>query len=898
MNRSQLASSFLGFVLIFITGAAAEMETTVPSLSEDRLFRTPVEDREWRHPCVIPPLAIPQDSPVLALRKTEVHARILGTIADVEVIQHYHNPSATTVDVGYTFPLPADAAVRSVELVTGDRTLAADLKEVDEAREIYEEARRAGNGALLVESRRENVFRARIANVEPGSELAVRIRYSQALSPEGSSFRLLFPTVVAPRYCPAGQEDAGLFDLPYVPTGLPGHSIEIDVELDAGIPVDHVVSPSHPISVSIREGVTRVALGKVNEVPNRDFILSWNIVSSGAQSTGATLWTGPRDDFGIPFLMVAWPPRPVGETKASREIIFILDSSGSMSGAKFEAATRALRGFLRGLGNRDTIRLIDFDDEFSEMNRKALPFSQAMLDRADAWIASLVADGGTEILKPLSHALGLPRDEERERIIVLLTDGQVGNEDEVLSEVTRRAGRTRIYTMGIDYAVNDGMLRSIARATHGSCILISPDEDVEGAILSLKRKFTSPVATDISLDMKGAEKVFPDPAPDLHAGEPLVLTGRTTAREVEGARLTGRFAGKPWNADLEVKSVPAKGVNIAAVAAEKEIESLTDRMSNGDRDELKKRIVDLSLAHGVASAFTAFVVVDRRAEKTETGSVRSVEVPVAFPQGWNWNTVYGGGRRNGVHISGYINTGYVGASYAPSSGMIAYAPSPKAMHGAFASAPADAMCSASGVSAPDAAPQPGVSIEDMALRFLTRKQRASGMWLRNGRENARVTALSLLALLPSHAKHQNECERAIGALLKDETLREIQGGDHQDRALVKLALSRAADELQSEDASLADAARKAAAKLGQMTPSPDVSILDRLASSDRPDDLADLLLAAIQSPNGAEQPRRVAVARLEAKVSTSGADAGGVQISGVDGVEATALYAALAMAVR
>lgn len=881
MNRSLVASSLLGFLLTLMSGAAALPPARAV---EDRPVRIP-EDPEWRKPCPLPPIPVPRDSPVLALKKTDVHIRVLGPIADVEVVQYYHNPATSPVDVGYTFPLPGDAAVRSVEMVTGDRTLKAELRELEEAKAIYEEARRAGNGALLVESERANVFRARIANVKPGDDLAVRIWYAQTLEPDGVTCRLTFPTVVAPRYCPAGQSDATIFDLPYVPSGLPGHAIAIDVAIDAGAALDRVASPSHAIAVETSEGTTHVSLGKTTETPNRDFILTWSMKPAASGEAAATLWTGPRTDFGIPFLLVAYPPRDVAEQNAAHEIVFILDSSGSMSGQKFAAATRALKGFLRGLGSRDAIRLIEFDDDFREMADKALPFSQATLDRADAWIDQVRADGGTEILQPLAHALALPADPERDRIVVLLTDGQVGNEDEVLAEATRHAGRTRIYTMGIDYAVNDAMLKGLARVTHGSCILMTPDEDVEGAILSLRKKFAAPVATNLALEMRGVAEIFPDPVPDLHAGEPLVLFGRTTASDPGRVRLTGRRGGKAWSVDLDVRNASADGVQLASVVAGKQIESLTDKMRSGDEDALKKRIIATSLAHEVASAFTGFVVVDRREEKTDTGAVRSVEVPVAFPQGWNWNTVFGREDRDRGSYPVVASSGYFGGAAMPKAAapMLYSASAPAAYDGAY----------------PDAAPRSsagassGMDAGELAVRFLARHQRANGMWSINGRDDAATTAAALVALLRSYAAHEAECDRAATALTRADALRSLASGAAVDRALVKLALDAAGSAMTGRNDVLADACRKAAAGLGQMPAAPAASRLAMLAASDRADDLREFLVAALSSAPSSEEGRAAAVARLSGMVESSDTGAGGLQLGGADVVEATALFAAL-----
>lgn len=691
------------------------------------VFRGDVPLPEWyrRHPVPpIPPIEFPETERVVALRKTAVEIYVTGPLADVEVIQHFHNPTNDPVDVLYTFPLPGNAAVRQVEAVIGSRILKAQLRELEEARRIYEEAQAAGHGALLLEAPRENIFRTRIANVPPRSDIAVRIRYQQILS-HGAEYELRFPTVVAPRYTPRGQADAEIFQLPYKPDALPGHTIDISVEIDAG-DIESISSPSHPITIKSRDHVTDVSLAKQNEIPNRDFILKWRPRNPAG---AATLWSEERS-----FVLTATAPEQSADA-SDNEIVFILDTSGSMQGEKFAAATRALKGLIRALGPRDSIRIIEFDNSFSELAPDALRWSQATLDRADEWIDQLQADGGTEILKPLSHALRLASDRERDRIIVLLTDGQVGNEEQILAEVSARVGRTRIFTLGIDYAVNDEMLRSIARVGKGVSMLITPDEDVEGAVLSLKNKFAGPVVTDLELKFPGV--TFPKDLPDLFADEPLVIFGRAHETIPETVVITGRCAGRAWSLSLAPRRAKA---DVIGAVAEKEIEALTDEMRGRENDRARNEIVELSIRHNVISPFTAFVLVDQRNEPTETGRARDVVVPVAYPHGWRMP-----------------------------------APSPRAVTGAMRlmRSPMVAMEAA-------AVPPPTtISADDLVVRYLLRTQRANGTWA----DDARTTALAAIGLRGQGGEQLN---RALDALRRVD----IGGLDPLTAALVARALGK------------------------------------------------------------------------------------------------------------
>ncbi len=836
---------------------------------------------EWCRPCPVPPIPVPRpgkETGILALRRTEVRANVLGPVAEVEVIQYYHNPATFPITVGYTFPLPGDAALRGLEVVIDDRRLRGEVRELDEARRMFEDAQQAGHGAVLVEERRSNVFRARLANVLPGQEIAVRLRYVQTLTFASSGLRFTFPTVVAPRYCPASLEDPTLFDLPYVPSGLPGHAIDIRVSIN-GSPAA-IASPSHPISVTTSAGLTEVALGRATETPNRDFILAWKPAGSSADGESrpeAELWIGDRTDAGTPFLLVAWPARRSAAEISGREVVFILDSSGSMSGSKWTTATRAVKGFLRGLGSRDTIRLVEFDDNWTELDNAALPFNQTTLDRADAWIDGLSADGGTEILRPLEAMLRRGRDPERERIVVLLTDGQVGNEAEVLEAVRRHAGGTRIFTLGIDYAVNDAMLKGIARRTQGSCLLLTPDEDVEGAILTLTRRFSSPILTGLKIDGTApAIEHFPADLPDLFAGEPLVVSGRFRGAAPAHVNLVGKEGRDPWRAELTPHRVAAGGVDLGALAAKAEIQAILDGAERADESATRRRVVPIALANNLSSPWTAFVVIERRTVRADTGLVHEIEVPVAFPQGWNWNAVFGprggrGGAPSLARVAGRLfSTVMPTASAPPSPGISGYGVA------------ADGSWKADEVEA--AGNSPSVTAEVQARRYLVRHQRADGFWQVSGSNNVRVTALALLGLLAEPASHQAAIDRAATALSSSS----LRGEDALTLALVKAALERAARE--TGESSWAQAASKIS---GAFALPPDAE-LSRLGATDDAESLATLALATARTTSGAESGRALASTRLVGRIERAGALAGVVSIDGRPSLTLTALAAALA----
>ncbi|OIO31113.1 MAG: hypothetical protein AUJ18_06825 [Candidatus Hydrogenedentes bacterium CG1_02_42_14] len=865
----------LGLLFIIIGEPLGCMPSALAAQSTNgrHNFETDLDSNKmphWYHECEINPIPVSNhDTSVLALRKTDVAIHVIGPFAEIEVIQYYNNPADFPITVGYTFPLPENAAIRELEMVTDSRILRADIKELEEARKIYSAAEEAGNGAVLVEQIRDNIFRSSIANIGPGKDLAVRIRYSQRVPIQTGQYRLLFPTVVAPRYCPASEPEKNLFDLPYVPSSLPGHSISINVSIDAGVPISNISSATHEITVSANsDGSSKIELNNRSEVPNRDFVLTWKIP---VDQTRTMIWRGEETENEIPFMFIAYPKLQTRAENKPREIIFILDSSGSMSGSKFDAAKKALKGLLRGLSPNDKFRLIEFDDSFTELSNSALPFNQHSLDKADAWIDSLQADGGTEILKPIKHVFSgrLSREKERgrNRFVILLTDGQVSNEDEVLREVSRNIGNDRVFSMGIDYAVNDAMLKSMARVGKGACLLLTPEEDIEGAVLSLSNRFGDPVLSKIVLSFDSTRtELFPNPIPDLFDDEPLVVLGRIKGAVPNRVQVNATSGNSVWSEEHELVFEKNENINIGAIVAEKEIENLSDKMRDGDADAIKNKIIEISLRSRIASRYTAFVVVETREERTDTGLVRKVEVPVAFPYGWNWSTVFGSDE-NDVDACKSVNANF----HAMGSGVFSMAECSPASPGYTP------MQRRSGLSSN----VQNVSPHVLSLRFLARTQRASGLWLSSGVEDIKTSALAVIGLMSNYSLYRGNIDRALSALRNSD----LAHSGEDVRALVKAALMSAYQttgdaNLKTEAGSIQTLSHSTLSELSKLSTSSNAVELTKFAG-----------IVLLESPSASE---RAQVANmLEGLISGSGVNAGQVSLSGSDSVLATALYAAL-----
>lgn len=798
----------------------------------------PVRTTSWPFPDLVPwrardPVRVgtlhgAETATLLPLGRTEILARVVGPFAEVTVRQRFRNAGARPAEYEYVFPLPDGAAVREMEVRIGARVLRTDLLEREEARRTYEEALAAGHGDAIAEAERPNVVRLRLGNVEPGEEISTRFRYLDEVPYDAGVYRLTIPTVVGPRYVPAGVSDGENVFPPFAPPGVDaGHDLLLRVEADPGAGTMDVRSPSHAIDVegdpaTGRFSVRPRAMEDRPVVPDRDFVLVYRPADG---PPAATLFTGDASAEGTPFVLVAHATRIIDAARpaeASRRVVFLLDTSGSMRGEMFDAARNAVRALLRALGPGDRFQLVRFSSDHSALAPAALPFDQASLDRAEAWLAGLEAGGGTEILPAVVEALRRAEDGADEAkgastILVLVTDGQVANEAEVIRTVAGRPG-VRVFTLGIDSAANSYLLRRLAAVGRGRAAFAYPGEDVEAVAATIGVRLGRPLASDLRLEGVredgGALRTWPDPLPDLHAGAPVVAYGLFAPASVpafrERARLRLAAAGGV-SIPLDV-STAAAPEGLGALVAARRIEAILDEASRGgDAEGARREALRLALIHRIASPFTAFTAVEERETVSDTGARVRLRVPVHFPAGWSWEGVFGGGDAGKARGA----AGWAVAAAAPAS--------PSLLARARRYLSADASCAAevgegqaalsaavyAGGSAPAAVGRPAASIPtappaERALRWLARTQRADGTWARGGRSDREATTLAALALLRAGADRPGHPQavilaRAMGALGASD-------GGAVERLAVPVLAAHAADAMTSAAAQISGGA--------------------------------------------------------------------------------------------
>ncbi|HEY0378534.1 MAG TPA: VWA domain-containing protein, partial [Pyrinomonadaceae bacterium] len=518
-------------------------------------------------------------------------------------------------------------------------------------------AKANGQVASLLDQERPNIFTQSVANIMPGEKVVVRISYVETLKYEDGAYEFVFPMVVAPRYIPgtaAGTNpggttqvpDASKITPPVTPKGTrAGQDISVEVRLDAGVPLDEVQSKSHEIDVERLNGWSaRVQLRRKDELPNRDFVLRYE-VAGGRISDAVLTHRAERGGF---FTFILQPPERVTvEDVTPKEIVFVLDTSGSMGGFPIEKAKEAMKLALDGLNPQDTFNLITFAGDTHILFAKPVPATRENLAKAQAFLASREGSGGTEMMTAIKAALDPSDAQGNIRVVCFMTDGEVGNDDEIISEVQKHPN-ARVFAFGIGSSTNRFLLDKIAEEGRGEVEYVGLSDDGSAAARRFHERVRSPLLTDISVDWAGlpVADVYPKRIPDLFSAKPVVLSGRYTKGGSGVIRLKGKMSGREFVREIpvELPETEARHDVLATLWARTRV---SDLMSQGYREQqskahadLKETITQLGLEYRLMTQYTSFVAVEEMTV-TEGGVPRRIEVPVEMPDGMSRETTLG-----------------------------------------------------------------------------------------------------------------------------------------------------------------------------------------------------------------------------------------------------------------
>ncbi|MCC3508240.1 MAG: after-VIT domain-containing protein [Microcoleus sp. PH2017_17_BER_D_A] len=597
---------------------------------------------------------------VFTLKHTEVTAKIAGNISRVEVVQKFENPFPESLEAVYVFPLPDEAAVDDMEIKIGDRIIKANIKRREEALEIYQKAREQGRTAGLLEQERDNIFTQSLANIKPGEKIEVTIRYTESLKFAGGDYEFVFPTVVGPRYISGNTSDADRINSPLLPPGTrSGRDIAISVEIDAGVAIGDVRSTSHQITTERSGNLVRVQLANYDTIPNKDLILRYRV---SGENTRATVLS-QADQRGGHFATYLIPALNYKTNEiVPKDVVFLMDTSGSQQGEPLAKSKELMRRFIQGLNPKDTFTIIDFANTAQALS--ATPLANTAQNRQSAinYIDRLQANGGTELLNGIQTVMKFPAaPTERLRSIVLITDGYIGNEKEVLALVQQsiKPGN-RLYSFGVGSSVNRFLLNRLAQVGRGTSQVIRQDEPSAEAAEKFFRQINSPVLTNIEISWEGmGEKpeIYPIAPPDLFTSQPLVLFGKKSDRTNGQLRIRGTQAGgKAYEQILPVNFAQSGGrqresTSAAAIVTDfgnpavaqlwgrSRIKDLMNQMFGGETPSLVEAVTNTALAYRLLSEYTAFVAVSEEVRVEPDGARRRVQVPVELPQGVSYEGI-------------------------------------------------------------------------------------------------------------------------------------------------------------------------------------------------------------------------------------------------------------------
>jgi len=579
----------------------------------------------------------------LPLKSTAASVEIAGVIADVKVTQVYANAGTRPLEAVYIFPGSTRAAVYAMTMHVGARELKAVIHEKNQARQVYEQAKQEGRSTSLLEQHRPNVFQMNVANILPGDEIRVELRYTELLVPVDGEYSFVYPTVVGPRYSgvqgtPSSTGEKWVAN-PYTKAGeAPFAGFGLDLRLSAGLPIQDMSCPTHKTRLTYEGAQTaRLQLDACEtQGGNRDFVVKYRLKGGQIQS-GLLLAKGEKEGDENFFLLMMQPPKRVTtEQIPPREYVFIMDVSGSMHGFPLEVSKRLMSDLVSNLRPQDRFNLMCFASGFSIWSEKeSKPASPENLQSALAFVASQRGGGGTEILGALQRALALPAAKGMSRTFVVATDGYISADYRVLEYLREHLAEANMFAFGIGSSVNHFLIEGMAHAGMGEPFIVMRPDAAPAAAARFREYIASPVLTNIQVSFGGfkAYDIEPQKVPDVLSERPILCFGKWKG-EAEGVITVDGVSGSAdYHQAISVKASEA-GTSVAALRniwARNRIQLLGDYGRLGGANG-QSEITALGLKYGLLTDYTSFVAVDTVVRNPVVENL-TVRQPLPMPQG-------------------------------------------------------------------------------------------------------------------------------------------------------------------------------------------------------------------------------------------------------------------------
>jgi Ca-activated chloride channel family protein len=597
--------------------------------------------------------------------QTKVEIDVTGLIARGLVIQHFTNPGTEWAEGVYVFPLPETAAVDHLRLIIGERRIEGRIQERELAKKTYTAAKKQGRRASLLEQERPNMFTASVANIGPGETVVVEIEYQETLRFNQGRFSLRFPMVVGPRYIPGAPlpvtelipalngngwapntdqvPDASRIT-PWVQHPDQGlvNPVSLRINLLAGFPLTQLASRSHQIlTTQNQEGGYTVTLKDEHAPSDRDFELIWE--PEIGQSPQATVFTQTKHDETYSLIMVLPPTENLANhIGQSREVIFVIDTSGSMYGNSIEQAKAAVTQALRRLTSRDRVNIIQFNNKTEALFSTAKAASQRTVLQATRYVAGLVAEGGTEMLPALRIALQQDGKTNRLRQVIFITDGQIGNETELFRVVQQQLRHSRLFTIGIGSAPNSYFMRKAAEFGGGTFTYIGKVTEVQERMDQFFQKLEHPAMSHIHVESPTTTHIelVPERVPDLYMGEPVMIAIKT-APLPNDLTISGQVGQTAWETTLSLRAAKERE-GITVYWARQKIESLMNQqIGNQHTDIIRRKIIDLALQHHLVSRYTSLMAVDITPVRPSGQLLHTHSIKTNLPHGQDYAAIFG-----------------------------------------------------------------------------------------------------------------------------------------------------------------------------------------------------------------------------------------------------------------